>query len=87
MKDEPLTEIRIGGGGQSGEQRSSFNKGRQIQQKLLQNSLLLSPPVFINDLEQGVKHLMRKENKETASPNRMTQADTKLFRPLGLPVR
>lgn len=66
MKDKPLTEIRIG-------EKSRRAKG-QLQERKANSTKIATEfssaaaPIFVNDLEQGVKYLMRKETEEVASP-------------------
>lgn len=66
MKDKPWTGITIGERSQESKGATSrkageFNKNRY-------HLLRLATPLSVNDLEQGVKYLMRRENEEVASP-------------------
>lgn len=63
-EDEPSTEITMGEGQE--QQRASGKEGKAS--KNCKSILFYPSPTVINDLEQGVKNLMRKENGEVTSP-------------------
>lgn len=86
MKEKPIIEIRIAEKNQEseGQLQDREAKSTKIAAELSSASTPAATPIFINDLEQGVKYMMRKENEEVA---RMTPADSKLFNPLVLNVR
>lgn len=86
MKEKPIIEIRIAEKNQEseGQLQDREAKSTKIATELSSASTPAATPIFINDLEQGVKYMMRKENEEVA---RMTPADSKLFNPLVLNVR
>lgn len=68
-EDEPLTEIRIGEKSQKSNWQLPDWKANATK---IATEFYSAPPhatpIFINDLEQGVQLLMRKENEDVASP-------------------
>lgn len=65
-EDEPSTEIKISA--KSQESSQELQERRQIQQKLLRNSVLLLPH-FYQQPSTGVKYLRRKDNGGGGDPN------------------
>lgn len=63
MKEKPIIEIRIAEKNQESEGQLQDREvnSTKIATELSSASTPAATPIFINDLEQGVKYMMRKE--------------------------
>lgn len=68
IKEKPIIEIRIAEKNQESEGQLQDREvnSTKIATELSSASTPAATPIFINDLEQGVKYMMRKENEEVA---------------------